>query len=265
MERRAEGKILVTGLESDASNRLHLHYLIKHSQILDMIHNEEIGLTSDLLDEKDLSWIIITNQIKLLGNRPSPKDHLVIESWISSIKGIKFSRENKYYLNEKKPENLIGVGSSSWILATKEDHKPVKPNKYFDKEWLQTLVAPEVACTDKIENLKSFTKQDLGQELLEYEISYGDLDINDHLNNTHYVRLSIDAFAKHIGFDYEKDIIEIENYIIKFEKEMFYGQVLTLYVHEKDGYVNIEGKNEKGKMSFLVKADFKIKKKEGKD
>lgn len=51
MERRSERKILVTGLESDASNRLHLQYLIKHSQILDMINNEDIGLTSDLLDK----------------------------------------------------------------------------------------------------------------------------------------------------------------------------------------------------------------------
>lgn len=261
MKKIADKKILITGIESDASNRLHLHYLIKHIQMLDMIHSEQIGLSSEALEERGLAWIIITNQIKLLQNRPRPKDNLIIETWISKIKGIKFYRENKYYINEPKAENLVGLGASTWILTTKEDHKPVKPKKYFDSDWLQSLVEPQQALTEKIDNLKSFTSQNLGIKLMNYTISYGDLDINGHLNNTHYVKLAIDAYARYVDFDNHKDIIEIENFTIKYEKEMFYGQTLIIYLYEKVNDIYIEGKDEDEKVSFIVKADFKLNKK----
>lgn len=260
MRYHSEQEVIITGNQTDASKRLHLHALLDHAQILDMVNCEKkLGLTSDLMAEKKVVWILLSIHIKVFKDMPKEKDTLVLHTWSRGVKGLKFYRENRYYKDSIREENLLGVSTSEWIIADEKDHTPKRPSVLLDINEFKQISHPEVACVDRVERLKSFVNSDKGIKVFSHIVNYSDLDVNVHLHNTHYIKFAFDAFALYKGYNPETQAILFNDFIIQFEKELFYGEHLDVYVFEQDEYTYFEGVNEDGKSSFVIKTDIRIK------
>ncbi|NLW51870.1 MAG: hypothetical protein GXY87_00705 [Tissierellia bacterium] len=259
MRYHSEQEITVTGNETDAAKRLHLHNLLDHAQILDIVNCEnKLKITNDLMNEKNVVWILLSIHIKILKEMPMEKDTLVLHTWSRGVKGLKFYRENRYYKDSIHEDNLLGVSTSEWIVADKDDHTPKRPSVLMDLKDLKERSHPEVACVEKVEKLKGFVKDGFGEKVYSHIVNFSDLDVNVHLHNTHYIKFAFDAFALHKKYNPEKHEIVFNDFIVQFEKELFYGENLDVYVKEEEGVTYFEGVNEEGKSSFIIKADIKM-------
>ena len=242
--------------DCDPEGRIHWHQLMDYAQDCDDSNCALIEARSDQLHERDACWILLAQSIQLTRDRPVFEDSFFVESWSCGVKGIRFYRENRYYRNRLDEAHLFGRGISEWIICSLDDHRPLRPASVLDMDLFSQKSDPSPDPVRKLPRLTPFGGEEAGLKGHEYTVGYSDLDINNHLHNTHYLRLAIDQTARLCQVDSGRVSLAIDHFHIQFIRESAHEETLEILAREdpqKAGSIQVQGRSTKeSEPSFLA-------------
>lgn len=122
-------------------------------------------------------------------------DNLTLTSLHRRTKGVSFIRD---YLIEKDGEKLAET-SSYWVLIDINSRKICRPSVLAHQDVLNELISFE------IDDRFSFPETDNVEKYI-YTVVFGDIDENNHMNNTRYPDICLDAIG---GIEEDEYISEI--------------------------------------------------------
>jgi acyl-CoA thioesterase FadM len=247
----------VTFQDVDPSGRIHLHRLMDYAQDCDDRNCKLMGIDSQTLLAREACWLLIGNSLRFNGQLPMAGEQLIVDSWSIRLDGIRFYRGNRYYRNQRSDDSLFGTGVSEWILADVHQHRPLRPPKVLDIESFIAMSDPSADDSKELTRLKPVLNPQLAPVRFEYLVGLGDIDMNTHLHNTHYIRLALDAAARLLDLDPRRQDFSLQAFQIHYKAEIDYGDTLEIMADldfDDPAWVNIEGRFGSGATtSFLAR------------
>jgi acyl-ACP thioesterase len=256
---------MVSVQETDPFNRIHLYRLMDYAQDCDGIDSARLNMNSVNLRKQNVVWILLSLAYRFDGRFPAADEKLIVDTWTRGTRGIRFFRDNRYYRNVMDEEHCFGAASSEWILASLDDHMPIRPSHVCDTDEYNKMSDQTVGYLDKVPNLKPLPEDAEVRKMLRYTVHFGDLDLNNHFHNTHYARLAIDAAVRYLTMDPSSTELAIRAFHITFIKEVLYGEELVVCVSpdpSNESVLRIEGRVEKpgmlGEPSFRADLTYSL-------
>ncbi len=174
---------------------------------------------------KNMVWVLNALKFEVL-HRPHWDDEIRIKTWVVDSRRF-FSRRDFQIFDSKG--NVIVKATSVWILYNFEKKRPqsIEPMNFPVK--LQAgiyAVDKPIASSKEVLDVKA---------KLSFAVSYSDLDMVGHMNNTRYFQKIMDSYS--LSFHQENKLKSIE---IQFRNEAKYNEQLEIktvdnelaFVHE---------------------------------
>lgn len=199
----------------------------------------ELGFGYDTLHVHHTAWVLTRMHIHF--EEPLKwRDNVTLYTWHKGASGLLYLRD--YDLKDSSGRSRIKA-TTSWVVIDERTRRMVRP------EDLQNLLDPEMKVDDAIEEQAPKILVPQTQPVTEHTVSYSDLDLNGHTNNSRYVVWAMDCLPREVTESPVKDLY------INFIKETLPGDTVVLgTVQEGDSWY-VEGKVGE-KTCFLVKAVF---------
>lgn len=212
--------------------------LMRMIQEISIAHTEALGAGRAKTLDKGALWVVA--RIKLeIESLPSYDDEITLTSWAGKTMRVLFPR---YYEMRDKDGNVLMRASAVWLLMDEASRHMVFPETYGVE-----VPAPDIepiiglscgVALGEQENEKSFV------------VSYSQVDINGHMNNSKY----IDETEDLLGAEYLKDH-EFRSLEIEYKSEIKLGQTVTLKYTQKGDNLTLIGFSE-GNPCFELTAKF---------
>ena len=248
--------------ETNPFNRIHFYRLMDYAQDCDGIDSARLNMKSVNIRKENMVWILLSLAYRFDDRFPVADDKLIVDTWSRGTRGIRFFRDNRYYRNVLDDAHCFGAMSSEWILASLDEHMPIRPSNICDTEEYNRVADPTVGYLKKVPNLKPLPDDADVYKMLRYTAHFGDLDLNNHFHNTHYARLAIDAAVRYLSVDPSSVELVIRTFHITFIKEVLYGDELIVCVSPdplNDNLLRIEGRMGKaGEPSFRADLTYSL-------
>ncbi|MEB2777021.1 thioesterase [Algoriphagus sp. D3-2-R+10] len=186
------------------------------------------------LQEQNLSWILARIDIKCK-NLPSWGDSIKVYTAGRGVDKLFAFRE---FLITNSEGDILGQGMSSWVLMNVVTKRIFRPEKALPPE----LFDPEEKPEWQPEKIR------LKGELLKSEklkVRYSDLDLNNHVNNTSYVRW-VENILRENG-------CHTLPFLINYLAECVMGDELDIQLYKYQDHFIVQGTVE-GKQVFLAEA-----------
>lgn len=246
---RARYTYTVIGTDTDILDRLTWQALFSYKQESATVHAYELGMSAEV-DRVDGVWLLRRSRA-VWYQRPKFRDEVTVETWSRGVRLVTWLRDFHFYINGdfSKP---AGVGSSEWIVARRNGHKPIRPREIMSDDDIAALSTPQFTIDEKSPRLADLPA--LERPMLIREIGYTDIDHNFHVNNTFYLKYGIDAvalFEKAKGTLSETglDFLKVD---VSYVRELSFGDTVSVYVSRGDDGYLVEGKNQGGERCFLM-------------
>ncbi len=238
-----EKDILVCNFDVTPDSFLSPSALFRYYQQAARENTDAMGLYFEKMLERGAVFVL-TRMKSVLYDDVCGYDKLTIRTSSRKIKGAVFTRDFVLYRGDK----LVGEASSDWVLIDINSRRICRPSVYADyfadqNELCSFGDTKKLAFDTPLEN--EFT----------YRVLFSDIDENQHLNNTHYSDICLNALS---GIDEGK---RIESVHIDFLAEARQGDVLKVAFSKKDDVALFEAINETAdKVSFRAEIVFTNKK-----
>lgn len=190
-------KITLYNSYFDINNRLTAKSILNIFQDVASIHGEELGVGYMPMLEKSLYWVLSRIKFDIL-KMPSINQTVVVETW-PHIKGrIDFDRDMRILSEDGE---ILVIGTSKWcVIDTINRTLQRTDNINYIGEY----------CLD-INYEGRFNKvilpNDGLKKVLDYEVGFSDLDHNEHMNNTNYANLVLNAVETKVFNHFEINFI----------------------------------------------------------
>lgn len=166
----------------------------------------------DLIRENK-AWVL-TRQLIKLHKIPVISQIIIVESWVDETTDA-FSVRDFHILD--KQENILGLARTSWMMMDLGTRRPVPIPKDIREKMPH---APGRIC-ENIPLEKILTSGQIPQDKSLYKVVYSDLDMNNHVNNIHYLKWVMDDFK----LDFRQNFL-IESIETNYLSEAMYGDEL---------------------------------------
>ncbi len=217
--------------ECGTDRRLTITSLIDAFQDCSTFQSEDSGVGFDVLESKDLVWVINYWELQIC-SLPRLCDHVTVGTYPYSFKGC-FGLRN-FYMKDSAGEYLVKA-NSMWTLI---DSKTVRPAKapdfiheaYTVEEKLDMPYNSRKVLIPKGEGTVEVVKDPI-------HIQMHHLDSNNHVNNGQYVKLALSELESgsdisHIRIDYRKQA-RFQDVIYPVVYETGSETVVALYDEER--------------------------------
>lgn len=185
-------------------------------------HADSADFGRNLL-ENNLSWILSRFDIKAT-NLPTWGDSIKV---FTAGRGVDKLFAYREFLITDLQGNPLATAMSSWVLLNTQTQKLQRPNEVLPAELFTINQKPDWQ-PDRIR----FSGEIIFEEVL--KVRYSDLDLNNHVNNTTYIRWVEDLLN-----DYQ---IEASHLLINYLAECILGDQVRLVLYQSDGKYQIHGK-----------------------
>ena len=204
-------------------------------------HADILGVGYEACKKENIAWVLMKNRLEVIKS-PSPYEEVEVITWPSSRSRIDYGRD---YMMISKTGEVYAKATSQWVFANMTTHKllrstalsfpeGVEENPLFEGK-IEKVDIDELVCNNIIHS---------------HKITNSDLDHYGHTNNARYAVMIFDALPN------REDKL-IKYIVINYLQEAHLGEVVDLYLEEKNGYVIGCGKvREDGRLSFTFKLSF---------
>lgn len=189
--------------------------------------NHAKKLEFDIMDlqENNYTWILHKLHFKMK-KYPMWRDTITIKTWPSSGNRLYAYRDFQILDQQNK---LLGAAVSHWIIFDLRKKRPVR---------ISNKILEMGADTDgHVLPVDSSIMTSPGNNLIKgkrFEVHYSDLDLNNHLNNTVYVRWILDSLpVKIVETCYCKELV------VKFKSEAKYGKGILSFTENQEENIYI--------------------------
>jgi acyl-ACP thioesterase len=226
----------IRSFEVDFRNRLHLNVLFHLLQETATNQIERQGVGVEVLRSRNEAWVL-SRLVLEMDRYPGWGEEVRVRTWPRGIERLFAHRD---FLVAAADGAILGRATSYWLLVDLKTRRPKRPGEVFE----HMPTAPDHKALpdhpDKILPLKN------PEPVRTVRAGYSRLDLNNHVNNAHYIEWIMDAFpiARH-------EACEAARLQINFQAETKGGESITLYrealAESRTGTFGLEGWKEDGK------------------
>ncbi len=208
----------------DFTGRLMLGVLGNHLLNCAGFHANERGFGMEALHEHHCTWVL-SRLVVELEDLPRQYEEFAIQTWVENVYHLFTDRNFAILSGEGKP---LGYARSVWAMIDKETRKPA--DLYAFCESGITDYACDRACPiDKPGHIRVSDRA----VPVSYQVKYGDIDVNGHVNSIRYIEQILDLFPLKM---YEEK--RLRRFEMAYMAESRYGDTLDFCREEvgKDIY-----------------------------
>ncbi len=226
-----------SGNQSDYTGTLRPSAL--QSTLLDcaFAHAEQLGLTREFTYQRTGGiWVIIKLAVAL--DKPILySTEYTVTTWPRGPQGPYFTRD--FVITQDGAP--IGRASSQWLITNPRDQKIIRP-----RDIPEACVA---LLTDQAVQLPltKLTAPDKLSAIGSHTVTYSDIDMNHHVNNTRYLDFACDALALHDNKQ------RVAGYQINYTAQVLAGETVELLAAPLDGGWQYIAGQVDGKTRFELK------------
>lgn len=205
--------------ECGTDRRLTITALIDAFQDCSTFQSEDSGVGFDVLEKKDLVWVINYWELQI-SDLPRLCDHVSVGTFPYGFKSC-FGYRNFYMKNADK--EYIVKANSLWTLIDRVQARPVKAPDFIHEAY---TIEPKLDMT--YSSRKVLVPDDDDIEVIKKEpihIQPHHLDSNNHVNNGQYVKLAMSEID---------DPADIASLRIDYRRQAMLGDVIYPVVYAKD-------------------------------
>ena len=218
-----EEKFRIRTYECGVDGRIKIFSLMQYLQEIAALHAGQLGLGFDRLSEMNGYWVLSNIRIEI--NRlPGRDDEITLRTWPSGYSRTTATRE--FVGKDQNGFELFRAGSD-WMVLNKETNRL----KNLFKLDLNLPKTGTKALPDEVKRLEPDGDYRAGAvREPPVRVPYSSIDLNGHVNNTEYVRWSIDALSR--TFKINENIHCVQ---ATYLSEVFEGDELDLLATSKTG------------------------------
>lgn len=206
----------ITWDAAGASGRLGLPQLAGFMQETAWHHAHRLGVGFEANRNENRAWVLMRMEI-WTGDLPGWEQTLTLETWPAGIDGFQALRNFRFF---DALGNELGQAATSWLIIDAGSRRPRRPDAFdYLKEAVVPDFMPRLAAPAKIRLPESkFVKA--GQR----RVSFSDIDMHGHVNNSRYLSWCLDAFPT--SWHLENQIIHLN---INFLQEALENEEIEIY------------------------------------
>ena len=221
--------------EADIHNSASLYSMSNYLQEAARVHAEKLRLGVDLLREKQRFWVL-TRMIIEVDRYPTQGTEIAVHTWPKGIDKLFALRDFEVWQHDRK----IATATSSWALLDLKNRRPAQVKDMgefmFERENIH-------AIEQRPKKLPSPAAHDFQTK---HRVTYSELDLNGHVNNTRYITWLMDTFPTTYHREYSVSHVQT-NYLA----EVFPDQDIDIFRKEiHPNHYLFEVQNELGKALF---------------
>ena len=182
------------------------------------------GWGYDELAERNQAWVLIRAKM-LINRQPVWGDHIILRTWPKLMEGVVAYRDFQILDIQR---NILIAGSTAWTLMDLSSRKPVR---LIGKEYDTGDLANCHAIPDKPAKIIWPGHMRTVNELT---AKFGQLDMNNHVNNTRYIEWILNEFP--LDTLLTRQIREVE---VNFISEVKHHDVVQIVMPEYTQVGNI--------------------------
>ena len=222
-------RFALTDSHVDCFGRLKPSALLQCIQEVASVHGSAMGADYETLTKKNLFWAILRTRVQI-SRLPHSGETITLETWPMPTTRVAYPRSVVAY-DESGAEVFRAI--TLWVMMDRTTRAMVIPGKsgfLFEGR----LEGTELAVPG------SLAPRPMEQQECR-RVSFTDLDINGHMNNTRYFDWIYDLLSA--DFHRENPLRDL---VICYLSEAREGQVLTMHYDAQDGMVQVEGTRAEG-------------------
>jgi medium-chain acyl-[acyl-carrier-protein] hydrolase len=209
----------VHSYEADMKGRAKVMSLCQFMQESALQHADHLGVGFPHLMEKNLIWILARQLIKI-HSLPRWGDTIQISTWPTGNDRLFCYRDFRI---RDSSHRVLCEATTVWFVIDLKTRMPRRTNPYFSVDTPDNI---DQVFPEKLNKLPPAHSESVARSI---NVTYRDLDMNEHVNNVRYIDWIFDSFT----FDFLKKhtLKELE---INYVSEAIYGDEITAWYKEND-------------------------------
>ena len=226
--------------EVDSNYNMRLDHIVSYFQDITGLHSFEMEIDNEtMLKLSNAFWVV--TKMKLIFHRfPRFQENIVIETWPTTFKGVRFGRDYVIY----SKENVLISCRSEWCTLDFDSKRPRR---------VESVHYPH-SMPHRLDNSNSGEFYNVKEEINDKDYSHThkvlltDIDANNHTNNIAYIRMALDSFSLE-----ESKEMNVKEFQISYLNQSFYDDEIKIYKKKKEyGYYLEELINNKTIFTLLI-------------
>lgn len=219
----------VRSIESQPDGRAHLQSICNYLQETAGYHALQLEFDVTDLLKKNHTWFLYRLDLKM-DRYPRWRDEVTIESWTSGADNLRAYRD---FLILDAENNVLGKALSYWMIINLENRRPVsipdsiRVMELADRDHTLELTSKRLSAPVSSDYTKSF------------DVQFAHLDINNHVNNVHYVNWVLETVPLEIRK--ERNLVDCK---IEFRSESEVGNTLKAEARQMDSTDNTQFRHQ---------------------
>lgn len=201
-----------------------MHYL----QEIAAVHAEQLGFGMHRLNEIDSYWVLSNLRIEF-AQFPKWNDRITIKTWPS---GHTRSTATREFIGKNQDDRELFKAASEWMVLNRHSSRPRNLSKL-------NLNLPDDGPKVISTTLERLEPQTIYSQTERVRVPYSSIDLNGHVNNTEYVRWSIDALRRALDFKGEIRSVQATYFCEAFEGD----ELELLLSSDRHGCFCVLGRN----------------------
>ncbi|GLB47155.1 acyl-ACP thioesterase [Philodulcilactobacillus myokoensis] len=201
----------VTYYETNGQNKATLAMIINMAILASEDQNNALLASNKVRDDLNASWVVIQYSIDI-NKLPRTDENVVLKTRASSYN--KFFASREFWINDLNGNSYVHI-SSNWVTMNLKTRKMVLIPKPL-------VEAYGFRHVDEIPHLKRPKRINDDADKFyqkDYHVRYNDIDMNGHVNNSHYLNWIVDSLPASFLSAYNPTHIDL-----RFKNEVRYGQ-----------------------------------------
>ena len=181
---------------------------------------QQLGFSIEHLLKNNVTWVLSRLKIEMT-KLPLWRQAIEVETWPSGYDRMIATRDFRIWSPKKE---CIGKATSVWMLIDLTTRRPVNVEPFltnYAKEHPDRSLIIE--RDDKIDHLKN------KEHTVKFNVRYGDLDLNNHVNNVHFMEWILEAVPSEV-----REQKTLQSIDIQFRAECFYGDRIHSHCEQSD-------------------------------
>ena len=216
----------VSYTELGADGRMSIPALLSRMQDCCAFHSEEIGRGPALWQKERRGFIIVFWQV-VLHRLPDFGENITTRTWAYRFKGFYGDRN---FTVSAPDGSVLSEVNSSWVYFDRNTQKPARP----PEEEVEAFGLEEPLRTFEYAPRRIALPDSDPERLEPFTVSEAQIDINEHMNNIHYVEAAI----RYAHLPEGRPVREMR---IQYIRQSRLGDVLTpfRFADEKNIYISL--------------------------
>lgn len=235
----------IKAIDTDASKRIKIPYLINYMQEAAWSNATKLGFSTYDMLKNGITWVLNRMYVEF-HELPVYPQILKVETWPSDLDKFFAYRDFRVFDEENK---LMVKATSNWLVLDISTRKLIAVPGHIK----QAKFSVDRNGMEKIKGKCTFDEDSVTSEFA-ISVSWFDLDVNRHVNNTKYFQWMLDSLSPEILED--KYVKSID---ITFKAEVRYGEevVSQSYALDSNSYAHQIINKSSGKVLVLGRSEFK--------